>query len=125
MRRAAGWTAALGVIWAGIAGLLWGQAMALGVVAGATLGGVNFWLLGRALAKIMADPERYRGAKWKIPGPLLLKWPLLIAMLVVVMWWLPVRAEGVAMGALISLVSLTIAGFGEHCEGSAADPEEK
>ena len=59
----------------------------------------------RDLTQIVADPERHRHAKWKIPKPLLLKWPLMLALLAVVLLWLPVRPEGVAMGALISLVS--------------------
>jgi membrane protein YqaA with SNARE-associated domain len=126
MRRAAWWTVALGVLWAAIAGLLWDRAMALGVVAGAAVGGVNFWLLGRALGQVVADPERYRRpkSKWKVPAPLLLKWPLVLVMLLVVLLWLPVRAEGVAMGALISLVALTIAGFGERRDRPADERED-
>jgi membrane protein YqaA with SNARE-associated domain len=122
MRRAAAWTVALGLLWAAIAGLLWDQAMALGVVAGAAIGGLNFWLLGRALGQMMADPEQFRNAKRKIPRPLMLKWPLIFALLAIAVWWLPVRPEGIAMGALISLVSLTIAGLRERSAGEPDPP---
>ena len=128
MRRAAAWTAALGGMWAVITALLWDHTMALGVVAGAAIGGLNFWLLGRALAQVVADPERHRHAKWRIPKPLLLKWPLMLALFAIVLLWLPVRPEGVAMGALISLVSLTLAGWREQQvdpgDGSGSEPPE-
>ncbi len=120
MRHAAAWTVALGLLWAAIAGLLWDASMALGVLTGAAIGGLNFWLLGRALGQVMADPERFRNAKRKLPRPLLLKWPLILGMLALAVWWLPVRPEGIAMGALISLVSLMIAGLRER---SAAEPD--
>jgi membrane protein YqaA with SNARE-associated domain len=111
VKRAAVWTVVLGAIWAVIAAVVWGRAMALGVVAGAAIGGVNNFLLGRAVSKILANPDEHRKSKRKIPGPLLLKWPLLLGMLALVMLYLPVRPEGVAIGALISLVSLAIAGL--------------
>jgi hypothetical protein len=129
MRRAALWTAALGVIWAVIAWLLWDRMMALGVLAGAVIGGLNFWLLGRALSQVVSDPERYRDTKSRIPKPLLLKWPLILGLFAIALWWLPLRPEGVAMGALISLMSLTLAGWLESqaapAERSDSDPGEQ
>ena len=111
VKHAALLTVALGAVLAVIAAVVWDRAMALGVVAGAAIGGMNIFLLSKAVTKLLANPEEHRKAKRKIPGPLLLKWPLLLGMLALVMLYLPVRPEGVAIGALISLISLSIAGF--------------
>ena len=122
MRQAATWTAVLTVAWAVIAQLWWGSAMALGVVTGGAVGGLNIWLLGRALDKVVAEPEQHRNAKRKLPKPILLKWPLTLALLGAVLWFFPVRVEGVAMGAIISLLALIVAAFREQRAAASEEP---
>ena len=112
MRRTANWTLVLTAIWAVITGIVWGGAMALGVVLGAVLGLVNFWLLGRTVAGLVAAAstgESSHRRSWVPPIALILKWPLLLAMVGFVLWFTPARGEGLALGALITLASVSIA----------------
>lgn len=103
------WTAILGLGWAAITIFIWDLPTALGVVAGAAIGCGNFWLIARALGKMMSAPEEHRGSKWTAPAALLLKWPLLFGALALVLLYLPVTPQGVAMGAILSLVAAMFA----------------
>lgn len=103
------WTAILGLGWAAVTIFIWDIPTALGVVAGAAIGCGNFWLIARALGKMMNSPEEHRGSKWTAPAALLLKWPLLFGVLALVLLYLPVTPQGVAMGAVLSLVAAMFA----------------
>lgn len=109
------WTAALALPTAIVSWWVWDSATALGILAGATLGGLNFWLLGRSLQKMFANPEEHRtGSKWTVPATMLLKWPLLLGGLAIVLLYLPVSAQGVAIGAVLSLAAGATAATQEH-----------
>jgi hypothetical protein len=112
LRRSTRWTAALVGVWAGIAWLVSGREMALGVTLGALVGWANLVLLDRALYAVMRDPAAHRpvGArKWSLPLAFLVKWPLVLLALAVVLWYMPARPEGVAMGVLVSLAAAAMA----------------
>ncbi len=115
------WTVALTVPVAIAGWLIWDSATALGIVCGSALGAANFVLLGRSLQKMFADPEEYRGSKWTVPVAMLVKWPLILGALAIVMFWLPVSPQGVAIGALVSLAAGSTAALREH-RGTASDP---
>lgn len=106
MRHIVTWTAAVAIPAAGLGWMISGFEMALGVIAGAALGGLNFLLLGRSLQQMFANPEEHRtGSKWAVPATMLLKWPLLLGALAIIMLYLPVNPIGVATGAGLSLVA--------------------
>lgn len=112
LRRTAGWTAALAVLWAAIGSVVWGYPMGVGVICGATLGLANIWLLARALATVVSQAEDHRPRgkrKWALPLALLVKWPLLILAFFGVLLYLPARPEGVAFGVVLSLGAAAIA----------------
>lgn len=111
-RRMARWTAALGLGWAAALGLWLGWEMALGVTVGAALGYANLWLAARALRGIVERPHEHRpapGSKWALPAGLLLKWPLILLALWGILWYLPARPEGVALGVAIALAAASLA----------------
>ena len=93
---------------------MWDFATALGIVCGALLGGLNFILLGRSLQKMFAQPDEHKGSKWTLPITMLVKWPLILGGLAIVMMFLPVSPQGVAIGALISLVAGATAALREQ-----------
>ena len=99
------WTLALTLPVAGAGWFLWDFATALGILCGAAVGALNFILLGRSLQKVFAQPEEHRGSKWTVPVTMLVKWPLILGALAIVMLLLPVSPQGVAIGALVSLVA--------------------
>jgi hypothetical protein len=112
LRRAAWWTAAMAAIAGAISLPLFGREMGLGIALGALVGWVNLWLLARALKAMLRDPQQYRptGARtWVLPGVLLLKWPFILLALAFILWYMPARPEGVALGALLALVGASIA----------------
>lgn len=112
LRRMARWTAILGVVTAIVCGVWLGPEMALGVVLGAALGYGNLWLAARALRGIVARPHEHRpapGAKWALPTGLLVKWPLFLLALWGILWYLPARPEGVALGVAIALAAASVA----------------
>ena len=120
LRRAAWWTAAMTAIAGAIALPLFGREMSLGIALGALVGWVNLWLLARALKAMLRDPQQYRpgGARtWVLPGVLLLKWPFILLALAFILWYMPARPEGVALGALLALVGASIAAVAKN-EGS-------
>jgi hypothetical protein len=112
VRRAARWTAALTAI-AGAISLPWlGREMSLGIALGALLGWVNLWLLARAVRAMLRDPQQHRPTgrrTWVLPGVLLLKWPFILLALAGILWYMPARPEGVALGALLALVGASMA----------------
>lgn len=112
MRRTAVWTASLTGAAAAVLGVVMGGAMALGIVAGAALGFTNLWMAARALRSVVADPQLHRpapGRKWALPLGLLVKWPLILLALAGILWYLPARPEGVALGVAIALAAASIA----------------
>lgn len=112
LRRIGTWTFALAAVWAAGLGLWLGGAMALGIAVGATLGYANLYFAARALRAIVSNPREHRpapGTKWSLPAGLLLKWPLILLALGAILWYMPARPEGVALGVAISLAAASIA----------------
>ncbi len=112
LRRAGLWTVGLTALTGAISLPLWGTEMSLGIALGALVGWINLWLLARAVGVMLRAPEQYRptGARtWVLPGVLLLKWPFLLLALAFILWYMPARPEGVALGALLALVGASIA----------------
>jgi hypothetical protein len=117
LRRAAWWTAAMAAIAGAISLPLFGHEMGLGIALGALVGWVNLWLLARALRAMLRDPQQHRptGARtWVLPGVLLLKWPFILLALAFILWYMPARPEGVALGALLALVGASIAALAKN-----------
>lgn len=108
------WTIALTVPVVIIGWLMWDFATALGIVCGSALGSLNFILLGRSMQKMFANPDEHRGSKWTLPITMLLKWPLILGGLAIVMLYLPVSPQGVAIGALVSLAAGSTAALREQ-----------
>lgn len=97
-----------------------GGGIALGVALGVALGWLNLWLLARALGQTIPQAELYRGRKWAIPAAILLKWPLVLLVIAGVALYTPARAEGLALGFAIALVSATLAAL--RGQSSVASP---
>ncbi len=110
------WTAALTAPVFAAGWVLWDFETALGILCGAGLGALNFILLGRSLQKMFASPDEHRGSRWGVPVVMLLKWPLILGALAIVMFYLPVSPQGVAAGALVSLVAGSTAALREQRE---------
>lgn len=112
LRSTAGWMVVLVAIAGAISHWLFGLEMSLGVALGALVGFANLLLLARALGTVLRDPEQYRptGARtWVLPGVILLKWPFILLALAMILWYMPARPEGVALGALLALAAASIA----------------
>ncbi len=112
LRHAGLWTLGLTTLSGAISQPLFGHEMSLGIALGALLGWVNLWVLSRTLRAVLSSPEEHRPArqqKWVLPGVFLLKWPFLLLALAGILWYMPARPEGVAFGALLSLVGASIA----------------
>ena len=121
LRRAALWTAALVAIAGAISLPLFGREMSLGIALGALVGWVTLWLLSRATRIMLRDPQQYRpvGARtWVLPGVLLLKWPFILLALALILWYMPARPEGVAVGALLALVGASLGALRANREPS-------
>ncbi|MCX4240357.1 hypothetical protein [Paraliomyxa miuraensis] len=117
LRRAAAWTAALAGLAGAISLPLFGRDMSLGIALGALVGWVNLWLLARALRVMLRDPHQHRPAAhqtWILPGVLLLKWPFILLALAGILWYMPARPEGVAVGALLALVGASIGALAKN-----------
>jgi hypothetical protein len=115
LRRAALWTAALVAIAGAISLPLFGREMSVGIALGALVGWVNLWLLAKAVRAMLRTPQQYRPGgqrTWVLPGVLLLKWPVILLALACILWYMPARPEGVAVGALLALVGASIASLG-------------
>ncbi|MGH1342875.1 MAG: ATP synthase subunit I [Nannocystales bacterium] len=108
------WTVALTVPVMLVAWFMWDFSTALGILCGSALGALNFILLGRSMQKMFANPDEHRGSKWTLPVTMLVKWPLILGGLAIVMLYLPVSPQGVAIGALVSLVGGSTAALREH-----------
>jgi predicted permease len=113
------WTVALTAPVAVAGWFMWDFPTALGIVCGSALGALNFILLGRSLQKMFAQPEEHRGSNWTLPVTMLIKWPLILGALVLVMFFLPVSPQGIAVGALVSLVAGATAALREHRSGAS------
>ena len=128
LRRAALWTAVMTVLAGAISLPLFGREMSLGIALGALVGWVNLWLLARALRAMLRDPQQYRpvGARtWVLPGVLLLKWPFILLALALILWYMPARPEGVALGALLALVGASIAAIGSNRGPTSPGPADQ
>lgn len=128
LRRAALWTAAMAALAGAISLPLFGREMSLGIALGALVGWVNLWLLARALRAMLRDPQQYRpaGARtWVLPGVLLLKWPFILLALALILWYMPARPEGVALGALLALVGASIAAIGANRGPTSPGPADQ
>ncbi len=108
------WTIALTLPVVIIGWLMWDFATALGILCGSALGSLNFILLGRSMQKMFANPDEHRGSKWTLPITMLLKWPLILGGLAIVMLYLPVSPQGVAIGAMVSLAAGSTAALREQ-----------
>lgn len=112
LRRAAWWTLVLAALWAAALGWVWGWPMVIGIAAGAALGLANLWFAARALDGVVQRAGEHRpapGRKWALPAVLLVKWPLILLALWGILWYLPARPEGVALGVAIALAAASIA----------------
>lgn len=128
LRRAGLWTAVMVAIAGAISLPLFGREMSLGIALGALVGWVNLWLLARALRAMLRDPQQYRpaGARtWVLPGVLLLKWPFILLALALILWYMPARPEGVALGALLALVGASIAAIGSNRASTSPGPADQ
>lgn len=114
LSRIVQWTAALTLPVAVAGWFLWDFSTALGILFGSALGALNFILLGRSLQKMFAQPDEHRGSKWTLPVTMLIKWPLILGALAIVMFFLPVSPQGLAVGALVSLVAGATAALREQ-----------
>ena len=108
------WTAALTAPVAVAGWFMWDFPTALGIVCGAAIGALNFMLLGRSLQKMFAQPDEHRGSKWTLPVTMLIKWPLILGALVIAAFFLPISPQGIAVGALVSLVAGATAALREQ-----------
>jgi hypothetical protein len=120
LRRTTIWSVALVAVWSAILGPWLGWAMVVGLAAGAFVGLLNLWLGARALALLMPrlkpdsssrpfGPERAKDNRTALTLLLLMKWPLVLLALLGILWYLPARPEGVALGVAISLAAASIA----------------
>lgn len=111
LRRTTIWSVALVAIWSAILGPWLGWAMVVGLAAGAFVGLLNLWLGARALALLI--PRLANGNtkdnRTALTLLLLMKWPLVLLALLGILWYLPARPEGVALGVAISLAAASIA----------------
>lgn len=111
LRRTALWSLALVAVWSAILGPWLGWSMVVGLAAGALVGFLNLWLGARALNMLI--PRLPSGTskdnKSAMALLLLMKWPLVLLALVGILWYLPARPEGVALGIAISLAAASIA----------------
>jgi len=128
VRHAALWTTLMAVVAGAISLPLFGHEMSLGIALGALVGWVNLWLLARALRTMLRDPRQYRptGSRtWVLPGVLLLKWPFILLALALILWYMPARPEGVALGALLALVGASIAALRANRGTTTPSPEHQ
>ena len=112
VRRIAWWTVVLAGIWAAIVYAMSGWPMALGVALGALVGLANVWLIASTMTTLLKNANELRAPgrkRWALLGPLVAKWPLVLLALFGVLWYLPARPEGVALGVAISLAAASIA----------------
>lgn len=128
-RIAGRWTALFGSAAGIVTQLYWGWQMSLGVALGALIGYLHFSLLARAVANLLTprrggegtetdavfrsqvdgyanepdDPAG--GAKWTF------RVVLLALALVGILWYMPARPEGVALGLVLALLAAVIGGI--------------
>lgn len=112
LRLAGLWTLGLAALAGAISLPLAGSRMSMGIALGALVGWVNLWLLSKAVKVLLSNPQQYRPTgrqTWVLPGVMLLKWPLVLLALAFILWYMPARPEGVALGVLLALVGASIA----------------
>jgi hypothetical protein len=112
LRRATMMTAGLTGLVGAIAHWFVGWPMSLGIALGALIGVANLAVLARALSGVVDRAEEHAprpGQRYVLPGVLLLKWPVLLLALAGILWYMPARPEGVAIGVLLSLIGGAIA----------------
>jgi ABC-type antimicrobial peptide transport system permease subunit len=117
------WTLGLVLAAGAISQLIWGHEMSLGVALGALVGIANIWLLAKALGTVLSNAQEYRpsaGQTWVLPGVILLKWPFILLALAIILWYMPARPEGVAVGALLALVGASIAAISANRANSTS-----
>lgn len=125
LRHAALWTAVMVAIAAAVSLPLFGREMSLGIALGALVGWVNLWLLARAVRVMLRNPQEHRPTgqrTWVLPTVLLLKWPFILLALAFILWYMPARPEGVALGALLALVGASIAALRANRGTTGLDP---
>jgi hypothetical protein len=109
---AVAWSGAIATAVSVLGFVVSGGPMALGIAMGTLLGVTNLWLLSRAVDAMVQQADQHRpapGRKWALPGVFLLKWPFLLLALAGILWYMPARPEGVAIGFGISLLGAAIA----------------
>jgi len=125
VRRVAWWTVVLAGIWCAIVWAWSGWPMALGVAAGALVGLANVWLIASTMTTLLRNANELRAPgrrRWALLGPLVAKWPLILLALFGVLWYLPARPEGVALGVAISLAAASIAAIQRNKPSGPAAP---
>ena len=113
-RRIGLWTLTLTVIAALCALAFASPEQALGVLLGAAIGLFNFQSLARAAIRMLlaaqAEPDTTAAATGRF-APLLamLRWPATALATAAVLWYMPGRPEGLAVGVLVALIAFTAA----------------
>ncbi len=123
------WTALFASAAGIITQLYWDWRMSLGVALGALIGHLHFSLLARAVANLLSPSRPVQGIETDVPGGVQAedapseatdpaggaKWTfrvLLLALaLVGILWYMPARPEGVALGLVLALLAAVIGGI--------------
>jgi lysylphosphatidylglycerol synthetase-like protein (DUF2156 family) len=112
-----------------LVGLLADPRLAITIALGAVIAGANFLLLARGIARAIDRASEEPGGQTAIvgagesdrphePAPTSenglrsgFRLALLLLAMVGILWYMPARPEGLAVGVLIVLVAATVAGF--------------
>jgi len=146
--RTGRWTAGLAVGAAGLTSLVWDWRIGLGVALGALLAHVNLMLIARTLSEalgraatagstnastnVAADPsdpdstpvagETAKRESARVRAAGLLRLPFVVLALVLILWYMPARPEGVALGVTLSLAAAVFAAL--RAENRRSAPSE-
>jgi hypothetical protein len=108
------------IITCALVGLLADPRLALTIALGAGIAGANFLLLARGIARAIDLASSDLGSSdhphEPVPQPENslrsgLRLALLLLAMLGILWYMPARPEGLAVGVLIVLLAATIAGF--------------
>ncbi len=116
VRRADRWTFVLTVTTCIVLGVWQGWELALGIALGALLAALNLRMLAGAVARFLQPSGARRSSllSW-------LRWPILALALAGILWYMPARPEGVAIGIVLSLVAACVAAVPRRRETAQSD----